>query len=77
MEKLKSELRLIVESNSHDNTLIVISNSPGVIEELQHSIDAFCREKQNGIAISKGYKQYIMNANAFLAIQHILYDVLQ
>lgn len=77
MGALKSELRLIVESNNHDNTLIVISNSPGVIEELQHSIDAFCRKKQNGIAIMKGHMQYNMNANAFLSIQHILYNVLQ
>lgn len=72
----KAELRFIVESNKHGSTLIVISNSPGIIEDIQHSIDAFCK-RQTNLYIVKGHAQYVMNAKAFLDIQNIIYDILQ
>jgi len=73
----RSNLRIIVKSKNHDDTVVVISNSPGIIQDIQDAIDTFSQKHSKGISITKEHTQYEMNTKAFAALQNIIYDILK
>lgn len=76
MAAQKTELRFIVKSTKHDDTIVVISNSPGVIQDIQDAID-YSKRKQKNISFTKNNMQYTVDAKSFSVIQNIISDILE
>lgn len=77
MGATKANLRFIVQSTNHESSTIIISNSPGVIENIKFNIDDFARKNSKGINISKDSSGYTMNSKSYRAIQDIIYHEIQ
>lgn len=73
MSSSKSNLRFVVKSNNHNDILTTISGSPGTIQDIEDSINAFAK-KHKELPIYRSNIGFEVTAKAYMALQNVIYE---
>ena len=77
MSTTKANLRFLVESSNCENTIAVITNSPGVIQDIENAIDAFSRRHKDLKIFKYDNRSFRLSPKAYIAIQNVIYEYIK